>query len=129
MTETDPVYPRALHFQLLRGDTGQLLVSWEGGKLVVVKRLYSIPKEITPTSEDWRGFWEAVEQCGVWSWARRYRSKRCMVLDGTHWHLTLACQENTVESEGLNAFPGSDSITPSDQFNRFLRAIEALAGG
>jgi hypothetical protein len=82
--------------------------------------------EVTPASEDWVRFWEALDRAGIWRWKENYVTEG--VSDGTHWHLAAEHEGKNVESSGDNGYPESPGPDPSKAFTTFCRAVSTLSG-
>ena len=88
-------------------------------------------REIYPSPEAWRRFWEGCDEIGLWRWEARYDNPR--VLDGTQWDLELRAGTRAVRASGSNAYPdpvpGADPMERTPAFRRFLAMIQDLLGG
>lgn len=89
--------------------------------------MFGSPRIVTPSEQDWRLFWQSMDQIGVWKWRDRYDNFE--VLDGTAWGLKLAYQGRHLECEGTNMYPPDQRISWSDdsEFGRFMTALQKLA--
>jgi hypothetical protein len=85
---------------------------------------------VVPTAEEWRGFWDAVEETGVGRWRRRYVAEN--IADGLGWQLRLRVAGGRVESEGSNAYPDRSGREhegePTPEFLAFVDALGDLVG-
>ncbi len=80
---------------------------------------------VVPTADEWRGFWDAVEEAGVERWRRRYRAEN--IADGVGWQLRLRADGGTLESGGSNAYPDrSGREHKGEQTPEFLAFMDAL---
>lgn len=85
----------------------------------------------TKISDDqWREFWHAIEEAGVWKWKSHY-DDTTGICDGTQWLLELAQGERRLKTGGSNAYPGSDGMdyTDKSEYGRFRAALRKLVGG
>lgn len=82
---------------------------------------------VTPTPARWRAFWRTLDRLGVWKWKKSYITRG--VCDGTGWSFIVRRGDRVLETGGLNGYPGKKGPEPSDDFERFLRALSRLAGG
>jgi hypothetical protein len=80
-----------------------------------------------PSSGQWREFWRAVEELGVWRWAPDHESATRR--GGGNWQLELRHGEREVRSRGRGAWPGAPSPEPSPVFRRFLAELTKLIDG
>ena len=91
-------------------------------------------KIITPTKEQWRKFWKALDDIKIWQWQARYDVD---VVDGTSWSLEIeqsGAKAGKIKSEGDNGYPLSIeslekmSIYPTPIYKKYLAAVQALIG-
>ena len=87
---------------------------------------------IIPTAEQWQSFWTALDKIGIWKWCSSYSTPD--VLDGTGWSVKIVRGDRTIETGGLNGYPGGRTgqeckDDPTKRFNTFLRAVRDLVGG
>ena len=87
-----------------------------------------------PSAAQWRRFWQTMDRIDVWGWGSRYEPAERFepveqVRDGTHWSLTLACADRSVQSSGDSRGPGSADLDDSAPFGEFAEAVSRLAGG
>jgi len=76
-------------------------------------------KLITPSENQWRQFWKAVDTSDLWHWQKEYIDPS--VLDGTQWRVSIMLAGKTTHSHGSNAYP--------PQFNMYTHAVKDLLGG
>ncbi len=92
-------------------------------------------KTITPTPEQWRGFWKSMDEVGLWDWRPRYDDSR--IFDGTFWSVEADHAGRSVRSQGRQLFPGQETIPGPGEirrdrgplFEKYLAAVEKLLGG
>lgn len=113
--------------------------SWEvRGDTLVITTVGWDPREeppvqlrVVPTTDDWRGFWLALEKAGVARWRGRYVEED--VVDGGGWEIRLRDGGLRVESFGINAYPDrwgrEREREMPDEFGAFLAALEGMVGG
>jgi hypothetical protein len=113
-------------------------VWWDGEQLVYESFLRDYDERrqlfLSPSTAQWRRFWRTMDRIDVWTWLRHYSpGKRFepagLVRDGTHWSLTLAHGELSIESSGDSAGPGSVDLDESERFTSLLDAVSRLVGG
>lgn len=127
-SKVDPPFPEI--FSAAIGGFGgpYYQVIWKDGTLTYSTDLYGTPQKLLIEPEQWRYFWKALIELGVWKWEERYNNPG--VLDGTSWSIHIEYQGRSVKSFGSNAYPGGEQrIEPSVVFRRFCRAVSALVGG
>jgi hypothetical protein len=87
---------------------------------------------VTPTTEQWSEFRQALDGLKVWQWRADYPSTG--TLDGTQWLLDVAYADHAIKTGGSNSYPDS-SGKPSGKpeytkdFSRYLEAVKKLIGG
>lgn len=74
---------------------------------------------IRATEREWCEFRRALHEVGVWGWREEYLNPN--VLDGTHWDLDIAYEDNALRARGVNDFPTN--------FMGYELAVEKLLGG
>jgi hypothetical protein len=87
-------------------------------------------KLITPTATQWRQFWRSMDEVGLWKWRAEYPNP--LVMDGCGWSLEVAVAGRSVESSGHNGYPSRGGVqlnAASEDFEKYLKAVEALLGG
>lgn len=93
-------------------------------------------KVITPSASQWRRFWRAMDEVGLWRWRAHYANPG--VFDGTQWRVEVVFAGRRAQASGSNAYPGEAARPPisssvdtetSRTFNTYLRAVEDLLGG
>ena len=96
-------------------------------------------KVITPSASQWRRFWKAMDEVGLWRWQSEYANPD--VADGTQWGLEVAFGGRRAKSSGSNAYPSDVATSPdpsrpdaslperSGVFEKYLSAVENLLGG
>ncbi len=122
-------------------------VELQGDSLVYRAETYEGPVEspkvkktsrvIKPTPDQWRQFWKAMDEIGLWAWKSDYDSPG--LADGTHWGVEIGRVRKTIKSRGQNNYPGAvGRIEPgttvrtyeeSPTFKKYRSAVEALLGG
>jgi hypothetical protein len=130
--------PRPRAFEVYVGNFGGASygVWWDGNRLVYESFLsgYEDRRELnlSPSTAQWRHFWETMDRIDVWAWNTRYerpaREPAGQVRDGTHWSLTLACGDRRVESSGGSSGPGSTELDDCGPFDEFAGAVSRLLG-
>lgn len=89
-------------------------------------------KYFIPSEEEWKKFWDKMDNIKVWNWKDNYDSPDFVVLDGTSWNLKIELGDKKVESSGSNYYPGEniEEIVPdqSESFKKFLNALRSLIG-
>lgn len=83
-------------------------------------------EEVAPGSKAWVKFWTELDAVGVWSWDACYDNSSA---HGTHWFVHIAKGERCIKAEGENAYPGTNGLDSTDNFDRFLKALRELLGG
>jgi hypothetical protein len=81
-----------------------------------------------PTAEEWRAFWDAVDEAGVRRWGV-YRNED--VVDGGGYTLRIEHDGVVLESSGSNAWPdqrGREHEEVTEAYNRFRHALDVLVG-
>ncbi|MEZ6092803.1 MAG: hypothetical protein R3C03_00995 [Pirellulaceae bacterium] len=78
-------------------------------------------EEVNVTEDMWIEFRDRLNDAEVWKWRRRYDDPK--IADGTVWKLKIGYSNQSIVSSGSNAYPSKR------QFNMFLNAVSALAGG
>jgi len=93
-----------------------------------------VTKVINPTPNQWRALHRVMEETEFWRWNREYFNPD--VLDGTSWEIECEWDNQTINTEGSNAFPSDPdgriptySENESKRFDSLLRAISQLLGG
>ncbi len=114
---------------IFRAFIGGYMGSWYSCELTPGGLLYkcserglaaTLEELITPTDDEWRAFTEALLKAGAEGWAPHY-TPDAVVMDGTHWSVTVQGRSISVASGGANASPA--------KFKSVLKAISTLAGG
>lgn len=95
---------------------------------------------ITPTADQWRRFWKAMDEVDLWNWRPRYDNP--LIADGTKWDLDVEYAGRRIASSGSNTYPGGAAPGPkpsqapaagppgtSKQFEAYLSAVRELLGG
>lgn len=77
--------------------------------------------------DDWKRFWEAMDRLNVWGWPRRCTSDKA-VHDGSQWELRIIHGGLKARSEGSNAYPFTQELEPSSEFQEFVEAVSQLVG-
>ena len=123
----------------LGGFRGPSYGAWWTGEDVVYESFERGYREIeqirlSPSVEQWRRFWRAVDELAVWGWAPRYEpagryEPGTVVRDGVHWSLTLEHGGRRIESSGDSAGPGAADLDDSTSFVQFLDVLSRLLGG
>jgi hypothetical protein len=134
----DEQRPRALEVYVGSFAGSSYGVWWDGSRLVYESFLSGYEERrqvvLVPSPAQWRRFWQTIDRIDVWAWDRRYEpSERFepakQVRDGTHWSLTLARGERSVQSSGDSRGPGSADLDDSGPFGEFAEAVSRLVGG
>ena len=132
------VRPRALEVYVGNFGGPSYGVWWDGSRLVYESFLSGYEERrqvvLAPSQAQWRRFWQTIDRIGVWAWGTRYEPSRRFeppeqIRDGTHWSLTLALADRSVQSSGDSRGPGSDDLDDSGPFGEFSRAVSRLVGG
>jgi len=96
-------------------------------------RQKKIEKAVTPTEEQWRQFWQKMDQVRLWQWSREYVNRE--VLDGTQWNVRIKYDGKSLVASGSNAYPLETDVAQSNNspeaslpFNQFLQAVSKLIG-
>lgn len=90
-------------------------------------------QEVTPTSDQWRSFWEKVERLKVSKWRPAYRAKDIgvTVYEGLQWGTKYSTWKGSRETKGDNAYPSTtnpDRMTlDQDAFDRLLEAYTIIS--
>lgn len=132
--------PRPLAFEVYVGNFGgpSYGIWWDGDRLVYESFLWGYEERrqlaLSPSTAQWRRFWQTMEGIEVWSWGDRYEPGERFVpseqvRDGTHWSLTLAYGGRQIESSGDSCGPGSAELEGSGPFFDFAEAVSRLVGG
>jgi hypothetical protein len=134
----DEQRPRALEVYVGSFGGPSYGVWWDGSSLVYESFLsgYEERRQIVlaPSQTQWRRFWRTMDRIGVWAWGSRYEPSQRFepveqVRDGTHWSLTLARGDRSVQSSGDSRGPDSDDLDDSEPFGEFADAVSRLVGG
>ncbi len=82
----------------------------------------------TPSEIQWKAFWLLVEQSGVRTWEGHYTNPD--IVDGQGWDFKMKGPGLRIETRGINAYPGSDSLEPNagSPFDILTAAIGILVG-
>lgn len=101
------------------------------------KSLKETSRIVKPTPDQWRQFWKAMGEIGVWGWKSDYDLPG--VADGTFWAAELSRGRQTIKSRGQNNYPGAirqvlpgsdiPLIEQGPTFKKYLSAVETLLGG
>ncbi len=91
-------------------------MTWQGHKLVVVKRIADMKGSFAETTsvldphrEAWERFWTRIDSLGVWRWKAEYSDPKRDGPDGESWSLGLRFGEKHLDSKGYNAVPNDYS--------------------
>jgi hypothetical protein len=134
----DEPRPRALEVYVGSFGGPSYGVWWEGSRLIYESFLSGYEERrqlvVSPSEAQWRRFWQTMDRIGVWTWGSRYEPSQRFepveqVRDGTHWSLTLACGDRSVQSSGDSRGPGSADLDDSELFGAFTEAVSRLVGG
>jgi hypothetical protein len=79
-------------------------------------------REITPSEDEWRVFFETISVIGCAKWHPEYISPHGCC-GATYWHISIKYQDYLVSSRGEDAFPGTPGQSPSGEFKAFLAAF------
>jgi len=120
------VHPKQFRFST-RSITlsSRVQIHWDDNRLFIKHEYHT--EERNPSPTDWETFWKEADSIGVWKWKKSYQPVGIAVLDGWSWNLDLAIGSKQVASSGGNGYPGTTGAEPSEQFLRFIRALEKLA--
>lgn len=132
---SEAVLPTTFKFSMsfAPGPSGHSLV-WDGEALIRYEGPHffgeaKITKTVTPSAEQWRAFWQKMEEVKVWEWRPRYYTP---AYDGVTWGLVLEHGGRKVTSGGSNGYPSDEDVTAtagigsSEVFNKFREAVGAL---
>lgn len=132
---SEVLLPTTLRFgmRFAPGLSGHSLV-WDGEALIRYDGPHffgeaKITKTVTPSAEQWRTFWEKMEEVRVWEWRPRYYTK---AYDGVSWGLVLEHGGRKVRSSGSNGYPSDGDVTAtaglggSEVFKKFREAVNGL---
>lgn len=111
-------------------------VIWNGKVLrCEVSRFYGEPriiKTVRPSAEQWRAFWQKMEEVKVWEWRVGYYTR---AYDGVRWSLEFELGGRKVRASGSNAYPSDEDVTGtatifegSEVFAKFREAVRELVG-
>jgi hypothetical protein len=107
-------------------------VRWDGAMAVFVHRAARnkllAMERIAPSSVEWERFWKWMDEHGCWDWPEVCVNKM-EVVDGTYWNLMIETGDRRMVSGGSNAYPGSQTAEPGEEFRAFVKQIERLLGG
>jgi hypothetical protein len=73
-------------------------------------------REIEPSREQWKTFWNEIEKTSLWHWKEHYDNLN--ILDGYSWSVKIEIGNYSIESYGSNDAP--------KDFKEFLNALENL---
>jgi len=134
----DETRPRALEVYVGNFGGPSYGIWWDGSRLVYESFLPGYEERrqafLVPSSAQWRRFWQTMDRIDVWAWNGRYEPAPRFeppeqVRDGTHWSLTLACGDRSVQSSGDSRGPDSTDLDDSGPFGELVGALSRLAGG
>ena len=134
----DDPRPRALEVYVGNFGGPSYGLWWDGSRLVYESFLSGYEERrqvvLSPSQAQWRRFWQTMDRIEVWAWGSRYEPSQRFepveqVRDGTHWSLTLALGDRSVQSSGDSRGPGSDDLDDSKPFGEFTGAVSRLVGG
>ena len=60
-------------------------------------------KEIKPSPEEWKKFWEVCDRIELWNWQPRYENLD--ILDGFSWRIVIEFDDKKLDSSGSNDGP------------------------
>jgi len=104
-------------------------VCWVDGALGYLPHWLADPQWFTPTLDQWRAFWQEVDQLGAWEWKPSYDPSPDVVIDGISWGLEMEYRGSRVVTVGSNGYPGGRWDDMGPVFYRFLAAVDGLIGG
>jgi hypothetical protein len=113
-------------------------VWWDGERLVCESSVRDYDERrqlvVSPSTAQWHRFWRTIDRIDVWTWLRHHSpgerfEPAGLVRDGTHWSLTLAHGELSIESSADGGGPGSVDLDESERFTSFMDAVSRLPGG
>ena len=89
-------------------------------------------KYFIPSEEEWKKFWDKMDNIRVWNWIEDYDCPDFVFDDGSSWNLKIELGNKKVASSGSNFYPG-DNIEEvvddqSETFKKFLDALQSLTG-
>ena len=134
----DEPRPRALEVYVGSFGGASYGVWWDGSRLVYESFLTGYEERrqvvVSPSEAQWRRFWRTMERIDVWGWGSRYEPAERLepaeqIRDGTHWSLTLSCDDRSVQSSGDSRGPGSADLDNSGPFDELTEAVSRLVGG
>ena len=66
---------------------------------------YSFKKfqKFKPSPQEWKRFWKACDQIGIWEWHPRYETST--IMDGISWRVFIEFDHKKFESSGSNDGP------------------------
>ena len=124
----------------------------KNGVLIYKARDSEATVEVAPTPEQWRVFRKELDRLGVWKWRADYFDPA--TYDGTQWRIEIEYADEKLKTSGSNLWPDQDGVPrptpeetkrwieevssgkrrtvhtgPTEQFNRYVAAVEALLGG
>jgi hypothetical protein len=89
---------------------------------------------ISPSKEQWKTFWDEIEEIGVWNWENEYKCPE-IVFDGTQWTIEILYSGKYFESYGDNNFPGGFERNirnidekPETPWRLFIKSLRKLIG-
>jgi len=118
----ETLLPRTFRFSMWGSAVpGSDVLVWDGETLMYKTSGFSHPKttKIVPSVEQWRAFWEKLEEIEVWEWQGRY-DLDAITYDGGGWGLVIEYGEKTIRSSGRSAWPSD--------FTKFREVVGTLIG-
>jgi hypothetical protein len=76
-------------------------------------------RKVKPSPQEWKRFWRACDQIGVWKWRPRYENST--VNDGFSWRVLIEFDHKKFESSGSNDAPTG--------LKDLLKSVSELLGG
>jgi hypothetical protein len=134
----DEPRPRALEVYVGNFGGPSYGIWWDGSRLVYESFLSGYEERrqvaLSPSPAQWRRFWQTIDRIDVWAWESRYEPGARFepveqIRDGTHWSLTLARGDQSVQSSGDSRGPDSSDLDESGPFGELVGALSRLAGG
>lgn len=122
-------HPVLFEFYYGRFSGDSCYARWDGEKILFEQtgggNFSSGTREITPSDNEWRVFFETISFIGCTGWQSEYLSPHgcCGV---TYWHLRIKYRGLLVNSRGEDAFPETSGQFDSGGFMAFLAVFRLL---
>jgi hypothetical protein len=104
----EQIIPKVFEFYYKAATEPELSIKAENGKIIPGEFNIFYPihdDEITPSEEEWKNFWDKMDEIGIWDWKREYPDPYAMVIDGFKWNLKIELGDKKIESSGYNVYP------------------------